>query len=429
MATKPENVGRVTEPFYRWATLSPEEKKDLCDAVIVMFEKDGIDSSSVARLTEALVASGERWSWPDSFRPCLDVPSTGGPCSLTTLLCPYLLAGAGFYVPKLGVPGTTAGAIDVLGLIPSFRQSLDRAAMFEVLELSRVAHSLPNAQLAPADGLLFRLRKESGKKALPCLVVASILAKKIAVSCDAAAVEIRYGPSGNMGTTRTECEQSAELFVSTARLLGVRLSCVVTDARRASMHFVGRSESLAALYAILTRSATGRSLKEHTELCTEIAAEAVLAGNTMNREQARITIRDSLQSGSAEAAFRANIAAQGSSPAELTKTLDTYGSNEKISIPANRSGYLISIAFDRIARGINRINKEDGDRVGVEVVKQVGEYVEAGEVSALLRVRGEAALADIDKLVTECRQSFQISDRLAALSAGQAILSRAQSWE
>ena len=251
--------------FRRWTNLIDRERSALCASVIAHFEENPFDCDAIARLAEALVASGERWVWPQGFRPCLDVPSTGGPCSLTTLLCPYLLAGAGFYVPKLGVPGTTAGAIDVLALIPHFRDSLDRLAMLKALEQSRVAHSIPNAQLAPADGFLFRFRKESGKKSLPPLVIASILAKKMAVSCEAGAVDVRYGPSGNMGSTRLECESNAALFASTARLLGIRISCVVTNSQAACVRFVGRSESLAALISILTRTAPDNSLKGHAD--------------------------------------------------------------------------------------------------------------------------------------------------------------------
>jgi thymidine phosphorylase len=430
MATEPENVERVTGPFYRWATLSAEEKNELCDAVIVMFEKGGSDSSSVARLTEALVASGERWSWPNSFRPCLDVPSTGGPCSLTTLLCPYLLAGAGFYVPKLGVPGTTAGAIDVLALISSFRKSLDRAAMFEALEKSRVAHSVPNSQLVPADGFLFQFRKYAGKKSLSGLVVASILAKKMAVSCEAGAVDIRCGPSGNMGTTQTECELNAELLARTARSLGLRISAVVTDSKRSSIRFVGRSESLAALDAILTGSATDKSLNDHAELCIQIAGEAALAGRVTDTAATLGSIRGALKNGKADAAFRANLAAQGSGTNQLGEALKAYENTERVPILSGRTGYVNAVGFDRIARALNRVNKEENnDRAGLEVLTGAGESVQRQQPIAMLRVRSPLSEEQIGQLLDECSQSFEISQEPAVSVAQSPILSLVRSWE
>jgi pyrimidine-nucleoside phosphorylase len=420
------NLRSVTGLFRLWSKLSEQEKKTICQTVVAVFESTPARPETIAQLVEALVASGERWTWPAHFRPCLDVPSTGGPCSLTTLLCPYLLAGAGFYVPKLGVPGTTAGAIDVLALMPSFRDSLDHNTMLETLVQSRVAHSLPHAQLTPADGFLFRFRKGSGKKSLAPLVIASILAKKLAVSCEAGAVDVRCGPMGNMGTTMAECESNAALFASTARLLGLRISCVLTDSKRASMNYVGRSESLAAFYTILTQSATGRSLTDHCDLCVQIASEAALAGG---RADGLRTVRNSLLNGSAEASFLANLIAQGSSVGQLNEALGAFRSSQRIPILAKQHGYLNGVAFDRIARAINIVNKDHDDRVGVEILKDTGDFLAAGESVALLRVTAGIGRSEVHKLVNECSESFDLGDKPAVLSSETGVLSTIRSWE
>src|SRR5437868_14746215 len=100
------------------------------------------------RLNKLLASSGTVLTCNENG-PTADVASTGGPASLSTLLCPLYLRSYGFVVPKLGVPGRPAGGIDVLAQLPGYRVDLSEADVRRVLERCGYAHFLAGTQFAP----------------------------------------------------------------------------------------------------------------------------------------------------------------------------------------------------------------------------------------------------------------------------------------
>ena len=84
--------------------------------------RNNLEPHEVASLATKLADSGS--SLPASAKATADIPSTGGPSSLSTLVCPLFLRLKGFVVPKLAVPGRPAGGIDVLATIPGYETDL-----------------------------------------------------------------------------------------------------------------------------------------------------------------------------------------------------------------------------------------------------------------------------------------------------------------
>src|SRR5207244_3157806 len=90
-------------------------------------------AEDMCHLAEVLASSGVKLSFP-SNEATADVASTGGPGSLSTLLCPLYLRSRGFTVPKLGVPGRPAGGIDVLAQLRGYKVELTATEARQVID-------------------------------------------------------------------------------------------------------------------------------------------------------------------------------------------------------------------------------------------------------------------------------------------------------
>src|SRR5438309_6583735 len=93
------------------------------DAVVSAFKASNVEDADIAYLATRLAKSGELLSKFDN-QLVADVASTGGPSSLSTVLCPLYLARGGAIVPTLGVPGRPAGGTDILACVHGFTSSL-----------------------------------------------------------------------------------------------------------------------------------------------------------------------------------------------------------------------------------------------------------------------------------------------------------------
>ena len=221
----------------------------------------------IAHLADILAASGHV---TDTRHGTCDIASTGGPTSLSTLLCPLMLRACGHVVPKVSVPGRPAGAIDVLGTIPGFRTQLTHLQFQAILDKTGFCHILAQNDIAPLDGLLFSLRKRLNAVDVVPLAIASLLAKKLAVGLQTVLLDVRVWDSGNFGHCYDAARQNAIRFCRVAKILGIRAKCVLTDASRPYQPFLGRGESLLALDQILY-GAPDQWLQGHADDCFRMA--------------------------------------------------------------------------------------------------------------------------------------------------------------
>lgn len=403
--------------FSSWRELSQCERRELCLSVIGYFDSHPHDLDAICSSAVGLANSGDRWRWPPEIGPCADTPSTGGLGSLTTLLCPYILASCGCYVPKLSVPGSVAGAIDVLALLAGFQTELDQSQMHRALRTSRIAHSENTSRLAPADAFLFKVRSKLGKKSIPELVIASLLAKKLAVGCNISVVDVRCGPLGNLGTDGETCVRYARLFVSAAMRLGIRCACVITDLSIPRLPFLGRSESLVAMCAVLASKAACEAdpwLSEHVDTCIAIAAEALVVANLYpGLEEASIAARDAMASGRAREVFALHLEAQGAEIACLHRLIEAYENCSKVYIESRVSGYLTSIDVRALGAALQRVNGAvfgSNDRIGMRLLKRPHEDVEADERLAMVRFDDSIAADTLGTFLRESASAFLITE-------------------
>lgn len=270
--------------------------------------RDSPDPEEVALLARVLAASG-------FVRPlqsdAADVASTGGPGSLTTILCPPMLRANGLTVPKVGVPGRPAGGVDSLGVLSGYHVDLDADAFERVLAECGYVHALAGRDLAPLDRVFFAYRQARGAQAVVALVAASLLAKKIAVGVARVGLDLRVGTVGNIASDLDAAEAAARLIVDAGNVLGIQVHCVLTDSSHHRQPFIGRGEALVGLSISLGLITSPGWLRSITPLIEKHEAEcfrlARMAGGT-EIETTQLALQQIVA---------ANLNAQGSSKATL----------------------------------------------------------------------------------------------------------------
>lgn len=202
----------------------------IVDVLAQIKESAPADEAVAAELARILADSGEKFAASGGITA--DVASTGGPSSLTTLLCPLYLRASGLLVPKLGVPGRPAGGIDCLAQIEGFKVELTQDELRAVMAGAGYAHFLAAGRYAPLDARVFKLRQQFGAQDVPTLVASSLLSKKLAVGVRRAGLDIRVAAHGNFGKTWSDALDNARLFAAASRRLGVDAFPVLTNSRR-----------------------------------------------------------------------------------------------------------------------------------------------------------------------------------------------------
>lgn len=297
-----------------------------------LYHKVLIEPSNADLVAELALALGESGTRRHPKASAADVASSGGPSSLSTLLCPLHLVQAGLTVPKLGVVGRPAGGIDVLGTIPGYRTHLSAQAFDQALDRAQYAHAVADETWAPADAELFRLRQEQGTQSVPALAVASLLAKKIASGVQIAGLEGRVAKYGNFGKTVGEARVSAELYCQVGVRLGLTVVVALTNAEIPYQPFIGRGEALTALNMIIAGQEEDPWLFQHADMCRELSS-IVIASALPKRElpHASPSLRDIM---------KAHLRAQGASLADMERQVARVAEQSRQVICSERAGYV-----------------------------------------------------------------------------------------
>lgn len=333
--------------------------------------------ADVCQLASVLAASGtELQSAAD--QPTADVASTGGPGSLSTLLCPLYLRNLGFVVPKLGVPGRPAGGIDVLAQLRGYKVELSESEIREVIQGCGYAHFLAGSEFAPLDAALFRFRQTHGAQNIPALAVASILAKKIACGVAYAGLDVRVALHGNFGADYVTARAAATDFCVAAKMAGIAAVAGLTDARTPNQPYIGRGEALLAL-KLLFQGQADPWLSEHDDLCRLLAAHvAALASGTKELHRSIGDI------------FQSNVAAQGGTSEAFEEKTDEIARVRRRDLTARKDGFFV-VDLERLrsafvaANAPHTTEAQFPDKVGLILRKRPGTYVRRGDVLASVR--------------------------------------------
>ncbi|MDF3337906.1 hypothetical protein P3H80_10755 [Mycolicibacterium septicum] len=343
----------------------------------------------IAELASHLADSGTRLARDDS---AADIASTGGVGSLSTLLCPIYLRQRGFRIPKIGVTGRPAGGVDVLQTIRGYNAHLDPGNSRDVLSHTGYFHLEAGEQWAPLDSKLFRYRQTTGAQSLAPLVIASILAKKLAAGVVNAGLDVRTAPYGNFGHNWSAARENAHRYIRVATLLGLRPMCALTDASQPSQPYIGRGEALVGLWRALHGNDT-LWLDNHVSACRAIS-DAMNKPPGNGRTQADVSPVEVMVSllethETSWLEFEEAVGRVLNSPRVVVRA--QYDGVISYDLPALRATLVSRQALDTF-----RIGQPMPDPAGVTLLFPSRHHVHAGEAIMIIR-----AAPDEERLIAQ----------------------------
>ena len=352
---------------------------------------EGLDATETDALTQALLHSGRVFDWRALGRPSADKHSTGGVGDKISLVLAPLVAACGVLVPMVSGRGLghTGGTLDKLESIPGFRTTLEPDAMRAQLDRIGVVIVGQGPDLAPADGLLYALRDVTSTVEFEPFIVSSIVSKKIAEGAGALAYDVKCG-SGAFMKTREQARSLARRLVATSRSLGASAAALITDMSWPLGGAVGNALEVREACETLR----GRGPADTRALTLELAALMLrLAGAEPTDAAARARAGKTFDSGAAWQKFLELVRAQGGDPASVEHAERLHPAPFVTVVPAAADGVVagcdcFALGELVVAIGGGRRAKEDAidPRVGLVVLRRIGDRVKAGEPLAELHL-------------------------------------------
>jgi pyrimidine-nucleoside phosphorylase len=355
----------------------------------------GLSAAETLAMTEAIIESGETIDLGGALgRKVVDKHSTGGVGDKTSIAVAPIVAACGVPFGKMSGRGLghTGGTLDKLESIPGFRVELTLDEFVAQVRDAGVAIIGQTADLVPADKQLYALRDVTATVDSIPLIAASIMSKKIAAGAQAIVLDVKVGDGAFMRTL-PEARELAEAMRELGTRAGREVVCLLTDMDQPLGRAVGNALEIREALATIR----GEGPADFTELVLAAASRLVaLSDLGLDQTAARERVDSAIADGSAEAAYRRWVEAQGGDPAEerlatarVVRAAEADADGVVTRIPA------LPVGIIALELGAGRRSKGDeiDHAVGVVLLKKRGEPVARGEPLAEVHARDEASAA------------------------------------
>ena len=304
----------------------------------------GLDDDELIWLTRAIAETGTQI---DFEKPVYDKHSIGGvPGNKVTLIVVPIVAAAGLLIPKTSSRAITSpsGTADTMGVLAPVE--------FSAQELRRVALKTSGAivwggglNLAPADDAFITVEYPLQLDPEPQMI-ASILAKKLAVGTDFLVLDLPTG-EGTKIPTSDEARRLGNKFIELGAKLGIRIKCGVTYGGQPIGHAVG--PALEAKEALETLEGAGPT--SLVEKSTALAGMLLEFAGKSTKGAGQALAKEILQDGRALKKMKEIIEEQGGNPNVKSDQISIGQHKQRIVAPID--GYITHIsnaAINQIAR-------------------------------------------------------------------------------
>lgn len=322
----------------------------------------------IVRLTESMVAGGERLTWDRA--PVVDKHCVGGlPGNRTTMIIVPIVIANGLVMPKtssraITSPAGTADAMECLApvdlTLDEIRRVVDRAGGCVVWGGA--------VRLSPADDILIRIERVLDLDTEGQLV-ASILSKKVAAGSTHVVVDMPVGPTAKV-RDESAARLLSDILQDVGRSMGLQVAVVTTDGAQPVGHGIGPALEARDVLAVLQGDAGApQDLRERS---VELAGRVLEISGDIRPGEGTFLAERTLAEGKAWKAFQAMCEAQGGmrEPPQSTHTG---------VVEAPRPGVVSEIDNRRLARVAKLAGAPEDRAAGLELHAKLGAVVEAGQ--------------------------------------------------
>ncbi len=385
-------------------------------ALVMAIFLNGLSLDEQNFLTEAMLDSGERLDFPDIDALLADKHSTGGVGDKTSLIIAPLVTACGVFVPMISGRGLghTGGTLDKLESITGYNVNLSIEEFKQIVKKCGFAMTGQTAEIVPADKKIYALRDATATVESIPLIVASIMSKKLAEGLDALVLDVKTG-SGAFMQKFEKSKQLAEALCQTGNSFGIRTEAVISDMNQPLGKYVGNALEVFECVKIL-RNEADEKMSPALELSIELASRIlVLCGVVQTIKNAKLKIKNVLESGEALEKLRQNIELQnGDSKICDNPEILTDENLIEVRVKSENSGFVSEIDASAIGESVSQIGGgriKVGDKidyaVGYGCARKLGDEVKSGETLGMIFCRNET---QANLVYEKLANAYKISD-------------------
>ncbi len=368
-------------------------------ALLMAIVLKGMVPEETARLTRAMIESGDAWDLAGVPGPLVDKHSTGGVGDKISLTLAPLAAACGIRVPMMSGRslGHTGGTLDKLESIPGYRTDLPLAKFRSGLEEVGFAMIGQSETVVPADRRMYALRDVTGTVESIPLITASIMSKKFAEGAQSLVFDVKCG-AGAFMKSRDQARALSRSLVATGAGLGRRVVALITDMDRPLGRKIGNFLEVEETIDCLQ----GKGPVDEMDLTFRLVGWMLtLGGLCPDPQTGEARAREKLADGSAWKVFLRNVAFQGGDVEAVLHPEKVPHARITAPLGARAEGWLaridaykVGIASVILGAGRSRQGDMVLPGVGITLLKEQGDAVVRGEELCLVHGEDEARVAE-----------------------------------